>query len=141
MTPFQNIYERFSTKVQDYTLDEMFIDSVETYENYIFNFLKSSVAKFTQCKKNLLNRDDSAKVFNCTLSETEEEILAEMMKAEWMDKEVNNVLEMRLALNNSDFKRYAESNNLKVKLDLRDNIQERVDNLIVRYSYASYQWN
>ncbi|PIH59163.1 hypothetical protein [Paenibacillus sp. LK1] len=140
MTPFVNIYERFSTKIQDYMLDELFRESTDTYEDYIFSFLKSSIAKFTHCRKNLLDRDETNKCFNINLSELEEEILAEMMKVEWMDKEVNNVLEMRLALNNSDFKRYAESNNLKAKMDLRDNIQERVNNLIVQYSYSSYEW-
>ncbi|WP_440110350.1 hypothetical protein [Paenibacillus sp. QZ-Y1] len=141
MTPFVNIYERFSTKIQDYMLDELFRESTDTYEDYIFSFLKSSIAKFTHCRKNLSDRDEVNKHFNSNLSELEEEILAEMMKVEWMDKEVNNVLEMRLSLNNSDFKRYAESNNLKAKMDLRDNIQERVDNLIVQYTYSSYVWN
>lgn len=140
MTPFINIYERFSTKIQDYMLDELFRESIDTYEDYIFSFLKSSIAKFTHCRKNLSDRNEDSKCFNIILSELEEEILAEMMKVEWMDKEVNNVLEMRLALNNSDFKRYAESNNLKAKMDLRDNIQERVNNLIVQYSYSSYEW-
>nr|WP_145401465.1 hypothetical protein [Paenibacillus xylanexedens] len=140
MTPYVNIYERFSIKIQDYMLDEMFRESSDTYEDYIVGFLKAAVAKFTYCRKNLADRDEDIKCFNVTLSELEEEILAEMMKVEWMDKEVNNVLEMRLALNNSDFKRYAESNNLKAKMDLRDNIQERVNNLIVQYSYSSYDW-
>lgn len=139
-TPYQNIFGRFSVKIQDYTLDDLFNSSIEAYESYLLGFLKSAIPKFSNCKANLLDRDDTLKTFNVKLSEREEEILATLMQAEWADKETNNVLEMRLGLSNSDFKRYAEANNLKAKMELRDSLIERADKMIVEYTYQHFDF-
>ncbi len=140
-TAYQNIYQRFAIKVEDYTLDALFQSSIPNYEAYLLGWLKSAIPKFTKCVQNLTDRDDSAQVFNQTLSEKEEEILAFLMQIEWSEKEVKNVNEMRLALSSSDFKRYAESNNLKVKIDLQNQLIERADAMIVEYTYENFDFS
>lgn len=100
-------------------------------------FLKSAIPNFYNCKTDLTDRDDTNQIFNQTLAEIEEEILAVLMQVEWAEKEVNNVFEMRLALSNTDFRRYAEANNLNAKREMRDSIRERVDNMIIAYSYRN----
>lgn len=139
-TPFQAIYSRFSIKVQDYTLDQLFQSDVKSYEAYIKGFLLSAIPKFSKCKSDLSDRNDDAQFFNRQLTESEQEILSILMQVEWAEKEVNNVVEMRLGLSNSDFKRYAEANNLKAKMDLRDSLIERADKLIVEYTYNNFDF-
>lgn len=138
MTPFSNIYERFSTKVDDYILDDMFQLSIEDYEDYIYNFFRSAIVKFSSCKQDLSDRDNETQQFNITLTDLEEEILAEKMVVEWMQKEVNNTKEMRLALSNIDWKRYAEANNLNAKSNLLEAMRENADNLETRYAYSGF---
>ena len=140
-TSYSNIFERFAIKVQDYTLDKLYASSVTAWEDYLLGFLKSGIAKFIpKCKQDLTNRTDASKTFGITLTEIEEEILAGLMEIEWMEKETKNIRDMRLALNDTGaMRRYAESANLSAKEDSLINLKERVDKMIVEYSY--YTWD
>lgn len=133
MTPYSKVFERFQGKIQDYVIDEMFVASIENYENYLTGFLKSALIKFTYCKTDLSNRDDGNKLFMSDLTEFEQEILAQLMLCEWFEKEVNNILDMRLAISSSDWKRYSESQNFREKSVLRDKSIERADSLMMQY--------
>lgn len=139
-TPFSLVFERFQNKIQDYTIDQLYKQSVDIYESYLIVFLKSALTKFFGCKINLSDRDDAAKIFNSNLTEKEQEILACLMVVEWAEKETNNIMDMRLALSNSDFKRYAESQNLKEKRDLLQMHVERADRLMIEYSLENFDF-
>lgn len=132
-TPFSDVFERFQQKIQDYTIDDMYELSTKAYEDYLTGFLKSGLVKFFHCKKDLTSRDDANKTFLIDLSELEQEILSHLMVIEWLEKETNNIMEMRLALSSHDWKRYAESQNLKEKSNLRDKSIETTDNLKMQY--------
>ncbi|MEJ3719129.1 hypothetical protein WGM54_14000 [Paenibacillus polymyxa] len=133
MTPYSKIFERFQGKIQDYTIDEMFLNSIEDYENYLTGFLKSGLVKFSYCKNDLFDRDEENRSFTADLTELEQEILSQLMLSEWFEKEVNNILDMRLAISSSDWKRYSESQNFKEKAVLRDKAIERADALMMQY--------
>ncbi|KAF6620444.1 hypothetical protein HFE03_07255 [Paenibacillus sp. EKM102P] len=133
MTPYSKIFERFQGKIQDYTIDEMFLNSIEDYENYLTGFLKSGLVKFSYCKNDLSDRDEENRNFTADLTELEQEILSQLMLSEWFEKEVNNILDMRLAISSTDWKRYSESQNFKEKAVLRDKAVERADSLMMQY--------
>jgi hypothetical protein len=133
MTPYSKIFERFQGKIQDYTIDEMFLNSIEDYEDYLTGFLKSGLVKFSYSKSDLFDRDEENKYFAADLTELEQEILSQLMLGEWFEKEVNNILDMRLAISSSDWKRYSESQNFKEKAVLRDKAIERADSLMMQY--------
>jgi hypothetical protein len=137
-TPYQLIYSRFAQKVQDYNLDALYSSSIPAYESFIKGYLVSAIPLFTYCIIDLDDRDDSAQIFNNTLSGTEQEILSILMHYLWMVREVNNIMDMRLALSSPSYKRYAESNNLKAKSDNRDSILEMANGLMSTYSYKNY---
>jgi len=140
-TSYSNIFERFSMKVQDYNLDKLFLSSVSNWENYILGFLKSAIPRFSKCQQDLTDRTDSSKTFNITLSEIEEEILSLLMVAEWMEKEVRDIKNIRLALNDTGaMKRYSEAQNLREKENSLSNLRERADKLIVEYSFNEYDF-
>jgi len=140
-TSYSNIFERFSMKVQDYNLDKLFLSSVSDWENYILGFLKSAIPRFSKCQQDLTDRTDSSKTFNITLSEMEEEILSLLMVAEWMEKEVRDIKNIRLALNDTGaMKRYSEAQNLREKENSLSNLRERADKLIVEYSFNEYDF-
>jgi len=140
-TSYSNIFERFSMKVQDYNLDKLFLSSVSNWENYILGFLKSAIPRFSKCQQDLTDRTDSSKTFNITLSEMEEEILSLLMVAEWMEKEVRDIKNIRLALNDTGaMKRYSEAQNLREKENSLSNLRERADKLIVEYSFNEYDF-
>ena len=112
-TSFIDVYSRFSMKITDFNLDKIYISSTPVYYNYVKGFLISSISKFTQCNKDLSQRTDISHTFNIDLSDLEIEILAEMMVVEWCGKEVRSIMELRRYLNDTDFKMFSESQNLR----------------------------
>lgn len=142
-TPYTNIFSRFSIKVQDYTLDSLYTASTPSYNNLLLGWLKSAIPKFSRCVTNisLSARDDVGMSFTNTLTETEEEILSLLMRNEWIEKEVGNILEMRSYMGDSDFRRYSEANNLKEKRELKTMYIEESDRMIVQYTFDNYNWS
>lgn len=137
-TPYSSIYARFAQKVQDYNLDTLYLSSVSSYEAYVKGFLLSAIPMFLYCQKDLEDRDDTAQIFNADLNGIEQEILATLMHYHWMNREVNNVEQMRLALSSVDFKRYSEAENLRAKIANRDSILEQANGLMGMYGYKNY---
>jgi SepF-like predicted cell division protein (DUF552 family) len=130
MTPYSNIYNRFLRKISDYRLtDQTFA------ETNMLGWLQSAIVKFTKCRTNLSDRDDTLQQFNQTLSEYEEEILASLMVIEWFTPEVNDVLAMKNLLSDTDFKIYSTANLLKQKQDLLEEMIKQVNSLMVNYWY------
>lgn len=141
MTAYQVVYSRFANKVQDYKLDQLYQSSIPTYESFLKGLLINAIDYFTECLVDLDDRDDSSQIFNQTLSNKEQSILSMFLEYEWMNRQVNNVQDMELALSSDDFKRYAESQNLKSKKDSSIAIFEKANSEMVAYSYKKYDFN
>ena len=135
MTPYSKIFENFTQKIQDYTINNLFKTDINKFESYCLQFLRSARTKFKQCSKDLSNFSDTDMQFLIDLDESEIEILACLTAIEWLEREIKNINDMRLGLNDSDFKRYQEANNFKQKESLRNNMHETVDKLIVEYTW------
>lgn len=134
MTLYSNIYERFLQKITDFDLGHMMPSEAQSV---LLGFLKSAIPKFTQCKMNLINRNDTEGKFNDKLTDTEEEILSCMMVLEWTTPFVNHSNFLEAQLSSRDFNRYSPANQLDKIMTLRDETQKEVNNLIVRYTYDS----
>ena len=140
-TGYSSIYELFLSSVRDYQIDRLFDTSAESAEAYMKPLLIRGLVNFTNCKKNLEDRDDATQLFNLTLTTHEKVILSNLMRIEWLEREVNDVLQMRLHLQDGDFKTYAEQNNLRGKLDLLNNTREVVDKQMNQYGYGNLDWS
>lgn len=100
-----------------------------------------AITNFRKCKTDLEDRDDENRIFNQTLSTDEKVILSNLMMVEWLTKEVNDILQMRLYLQDTDFKTYSQANNLREKRELLTTMKEMVDKQIVQYSYNNFNWS
>lgn len=140
-TPYSDIFNLFLTSIQDYRINKLYNQSVEQMENYLIPFLIKAITNFRKCKTDLEDRDDTNKVFNQTLSTDEKVILSNLMIFEWLTKEVNDILQMRLYLQDTDFKTYSQANNLREKRELLTTMKEMVDKQIVQYSYNNFDWS
>jgi hypothetical protein len=110
-------------------------------ENYLIPFLIKAITNFRKCKTDLEDRDDTNKVFNQTLSTDEKVILSNLMIVEWLTKEVNDILSLKLFLQDTDFKTYSQSQNLKEKRELLTTMKDMVDKQITQYSYNNFDWS
>ena len=140
-TPFAEIYDLFLIEVQDYKLDKLYQSSPTDFNTYLQGFLIRAIPEFTNCKKNLEDIDLTLKQFNQDLSMKEKDILCKYMTIQWLNREVNNVTQFNLVLNDTDFRRYAEGQNLKEKTTHRDKLREMVSQDCVDYGLLTNDWS
>ena len=142
-TPYSSINELFLAGVQDYKLDLLYQSATPTsLDIYLIPFLRRGLINFKSCSKDLANRNDTTRTFNITLTDEEQVILSNLMIIEWLTKEVNDVRQMSLHIQNpSEFKTYAEANNLKEKTAHRNSLREEVDKQITQYTYNNLDWD
>lgn len=132
MTPYFNVYKRFLRKITDYGLAEL---SNENMEDIMNGYLDSAISLFVKCKKDLSNRDDEKQTFNEDLTDAEQEIIAKLLVVEWIEPQINSIMNLQPILNDHDFETYSQANFLKVKLELKTDLKSELDNLIVNYTY------
>ncbi len=145
MTPFSKIYDLFLVSVKDYKIDKLYEQSVSNntnaFEKYLEGFLIRAIPEFSNCRTPLdFDASSSDPHFLHELSTKEQVILSDLMLMQWFEKEINDITQFNLHLNNTDFKHYSEAQNLKEKSDRADRIRERVYQAMVDYGYDSADW-
>lgn len=131
-TPYSDIYDVFQSKITDYSFLNLDITDVE---NIFKKWLKSASIKFKACKKNLSDRDESAKQFNENLTEEEIEILSCLMVYEWTNDKVFNIELLKQHLSHKDYRIYSQANHLEKVKELRNGAKTEAQQLIIAYSY------
>lgn len=139
-THYSEIYELFLASVQDYRIDKIFRKSKKSAEAYMKPFLIRGLINFYNCKNNLEDRDDVAQTFGTTLSTEEKVILGNLMAVSWMEKNTNDILEMRNHLQDQDFRMYSSAQNLKEKSTHLAAMRETVSQQITQYGYNNLDW-
>lgn len=140
-TPYSDIFNLFLFNIQDYLIDDMYTTSVTDFEEYATNFLVKAIPKFRHCQKDLTNRNDTTRIFNVDLDDTEKDILANLMTLQWLIKEINTVLEMRNFLISGDYKAFSAANNLKEKKNWYETLKLSIDRQLVEYGYDNNDWD
>jgi hypothetical protein len=136
-TLYETIYNNFLSKINDVNLVSL---PENISEATMYGFMISAVTKFTKCKNNLQDRDDTLAQFNPTLTDFEIEVIANMMVAEWLSPSINNITVLKQVLSDSDFKISSQAQHLKELLDLKTTINEEISKLLVQYSYDNYDF-
>ena len=140
-TNFSEIFDLFMLQIKDWRLQKLYEDSVLDFETYLSGFLVLSIPQFELVCNQDLTYDEEAKVFNIVLEQTNRVILSKLMVEKWLEKEVQDVNQMNLHLQDKDFKVYSESQNLKEKSLHLDKVKEYNSQSITNYSYAkSSDW-
>jgi hypothetical protein len=134
-TPYSNIFERFANSIQDFEIDALYLASTPSYEAYLIGFLSKATIKFRKCSEDLTVRSDVTKEFTATLTDEEEEIISALMVVEWFTKETNRILDIRMGLSDTDFKRYSEAQNLREKSNRLKQLKIDTDKLLIDYTY------
>jgi hypothetical protein len=138
-TSFNDIYDLFLINIKDYKLDTLYATSTPNFEIYLQGFLIRAVPSFNYCK-NSLDYSLSSKTFTADLTNLEKLILSNYMVQEWFLKEIHNTTQFNLLLSDTDFKRYAESNNLKTKSDYSNMFREKISQLTTDYELKNINW-
>lgn len=131
-TPFSEIIDMAMIGIRDYKLDTVFENDPEIFDNIMIGYLLKSVPKFTGCKQSL-EYDLDTQTFNSTLDAIEIDILADLVGMTWYIAEVQDVLEFKETLQDSDFKRYSTGQNLKSRQNYLEMMKENYKQHITDY--------
>ena len=64
-----------------------------------------------------------------------------MLVIEWMNSKILDVTQMQLHLNDTDFKHYAEGQNLKEKINAREILRETINQDMENYGIKQIPWS
>lgn len=134
-TKYSEIYDLFLLKINDWKLDKLYTVNPDIFETVLHGYMVVALPQFRNCNQDL-SRDDSLQIFIETLSEENKNIIASLMVEKWLEKEVNDIRQMALHIQDKDFKTYAEANNLKEKSNHWSRIIEQNSQMLTDYSLA-----
>jgi hypothetical protein len=140
-TEFSSIFDLFMVQIKDWRLQSLYESSVLDFEVYLSGFLFLSIPQFDEICNQSLVFNKETKTFTETLTNSNQVILAKLMVEKWLEKEVQDVNQMNLHLQDRDFKVYSESQNLQAKSLHLDKTKEYNSQIITNYSYSkSTDW-
>lgn len=139
-TLYSDIYDLAMIEIRDYKLDKIYALSPTNFAIYMRGFLAKAIPKFMNCVTDLSDRDDITMQFNNDLSDKEQDILSEWFVISWLSKEISDVTQFNMHLNDTDFKHYSEAQNLKEKTTHRDKLREMVKQDEVDYGLQNINW-
>ena len=99
-TPYQVVFDAFLSKIQEDDWSE-YMDE-EAYTADWISILHAAMAQFKFPRFNT-KLDDEKKEFNDELTDQEVEILAQLMKQEWLDRAIHDWQEIKLLYDERDF--------------------------------------
>lgn len=124
-TSFDSIKDLALIIIRDYKLDKLYEKSVDDFQKYTDGMLIKSIPKFVECLQPL-DYDIETREFVNELTLKEQSILADWFVYTWFETNVNDVTQFNLHLTNTDFKHYAEANNLDAKSEYLDRMREKI---------------
>lgn len=138
-TPFSTIFDNFLTLVNDYKLTALYEVSEVDFETFLTPWLNLSIAEFYNCDQ-ILTYDGTTKLFTVDLTTKNQLILARIMVKYWLMREVQDVTQMSIHLQDRDFKTFSEAQNLREKSIHLDKVKEEVSQILVDYSLNAVDW-
>jgi hypothetical protein len=141
MTSYDDILDLALVSIEDYHLNRLAVDSPKDFNIVLEGFMVRGLANFENCRKDLSDRNDEERVFNCELSEIEKSIIADYTVIAWLDKEINDVRQITgMMQNNKEAHRYSEANNLNAKINRRNQLIEEIATKKTTYSFSQSKW-
>lgn len=128
VTTYIDIIEIVISLLKSYELDGI-------YDNYGEDGLIDILTpyfKYASGELNILDsgintsRDDEMQEFESELSDAEQVLFAKYILIGYLTKDKNDILQMRLHLQDGDFKTFAEANNLNAKSSALEQLKEEV---------------
>lgn len=132
-TAFDTVIDQALVTVDDYKLSKLFNQSQAGFNKWCDGFLIRAIPNFFECRQSL-DYDAEQRVFFSDLMPLEISILADFWVMEWARREIDNSAQLQLKLQvSSAFTTHSPSQNTKEKLNLMDEMREKVHQKIVTY--------
>jgi hypothetical protein len=136
------INDLFTMLVNDYRLDALYQTSGSAaFTTYLEGWLLFSINDFQPYCTQDLTYDVVTQTFTEDLTITHQLMLARIMTKYWLQKLVQNVLQMNNNIQDHDFKTYSQAQNLKEKRELLAQKEEEISLMLEEYGYRNNNWD
>jgi hypothetical protein len=132
-TPYDKLFDSFLSKIEDDLYTNIQFDA----EADMMKLLNAAIIAFQFPKVDIFDKDDDLQQFNVDLSLHEIEILSNLMKLEWIKRQINSVSLIKQMIGDKDFRITSQANHLKVLIDLKTETEKEVNSLVTKYSYTN----
>ncbi len=136
-TAFEEIYDFFMTTVNDYRLVTLFNTSPTDFNTYLSAWLIQAIPEFTNCDQSLSYTNSA---FDATLTQKNINILSILMKKFWLEKEMDNILDMENFVQDRDFKTFSPAQNMKARQDRYNMLKEEISQQLTGYGLNTVNW-
>ena len=144
-TYLSEIVDIFMTRVNDYRLNTVYQTSGSfIFTQYIEPWVLDSIIDFNICTQSLAYTPTSGSVegyFAEDLTTEHKSILSRLMVKYWMQKTVQDILQMNNSITDHDYKTYSQAQNLKAKQDYLNSLKEEISQMLIDYSYKNNSWS
>ena len=138
------IFDFFLTSVNDYKLTAIYQASGSlVLDQYMEPWLLNSVIEFDVCDQDLsytVSSGSSEGYFDATLTNKNQFMIVQIMTKYWLQKNIQNILQMDNLLQDRDFKMFSQANSLKAKQDYYNMKCEEISQRLNNYGYADNDW-
>jgi len=139
-TPFTDVFDLFLTKVQDYRLNTLYNTSPNDLTIYLQGFLINALPLFYNCNQSLA-KNNTTQLFTADLAEENQVMIADLMVEKWLGKELLNVTQMNLTVQDRDFKSHSADKNMEGKAKRLIEKREQNAQALVDYGYKYNNWS
>ena len=138
ITTYQDIYERFLSKVEDEYLAYLVDQGEDRLNVALYPLLLSAINDFSRiAEHNLRKRDERNHVFYETLTEDEIEVLAILMKPVWLERYLNSSRKIEQQYFDAGIKTYSPNETMRNLLTLHDDYHKKLKNRLTEYGYKT----
>jgi len=139
-TDYSEVYDLFLQQIKDWKLDALYTADPSYFETYLQGFLVLAIPGFTEYSDQDLTRDDDTNKFTETLTDENKTILSLMMVEQWATKELQDIRQSNLHVQDKDFKTFSESQNLREKSNYLITLREKISQTITEYAWLNNDW-
>jgi hypothetical protein len=134
-TTFLEVYIRFLSKIED-----EYLASLEEEELHfaLYPLLLSAINSFDRvAEHSLRKRNDTTKSFEEKLTENEVEVLAVLMRPEWLQRYINSSRKIEQQYYDAGIKTYSPNENLRNLIVLYQQYLNDARKALAEYNYAT----
>lgn len=138
MTPYQTIYRKFLSKIEDLSLAQMV---EEDRMMMLFEWLDSALGLITaeriSMKHDLSQRDDTLRCFSADLESNEVEAISLYMVGAWYEDKISSLEHTSMFMGTTDEKWTNSKDHLKAISEIQENYFQRGRRLFRNYGYKA----
>ena len=140
-TGLEDINDLFMLLNSDYRLMALYSSSVQNFNTYLEGWLLFSINEFSPYCNQALVYSKGSRIFSVDLTQENQLVLAQIMVKYWLQKSVQDILQMNIFLQDHDYRTHAASSNLKAKQDFYNMKREEISQLLMDYSLKYNKWS